>query len=256
MPENQSNKVEVNWDLYDMDHDEYWLPQFPIEDISTTVGGVLSQQGRFGFQDTITMWTQGKIKSISFETMLYARDEDEGVIVLDQQEALEKLAIKDRELGRPPICIWSLGSAQSEICLVEAVDPTIVSTLRNGEPREVRFSITLSRYVPFSQKQIDPTKPVKESFLLVASAAEQSYEGIARRYYGEPMLGDRLRKRNPGYPFAPAVGTIVKVPAKAVVLQEIVEPASHVLSLDDEDAVTAYEVILEERSARTLTEVK
>lgn len=256
MPENQSNKVEVNWDLLDLDHNTYWIPQYPIGDVATTVGGVLSEQPRVGFQDAITNWTRGKSKNISFETVLYALSEAEGDIVKEQQATLEALAVKDSKLGRPPICIFSLGSAISEVVMVESVDPTIVSTLRSGLPREVRFSIVLRKYVPFSQKQIDPTKPVKESFLLVASAAEQSWEAIAKRYYGDPLLGDRLRKRHPAYPFAPAVGAVVKVPAKAIILQEIVEPAAHMLSLTDEAAVDAFERVLEERTARTLVEVR
>lgn len=255
MPE-AKNKIEVNWDLWDMDHEKLWYPQFPIENVSQTVGGQLADQPRFGFQDAITNWTQGRASVITFETMLFSESEEDGESTRKRKKELEALAIKDDDLGRPPICIFSMGQSISEVCIVEAVDPTIVTTLRNGLPREVRFNISLRRYVPFSQKQIDPTAPVKESFLLIASAAEQSYEAIARRYYGDPLLGDRLRKRHPDYPFAPAVGVVVKVPARAIILQEVVEPASHILSLTDDKAVDAFEVILDERSSRTLTVVK
>jgi len=256
MPENESNKVEVNWLLYDMDHNYEWRPQFPIGDVQFSVGGTLSEQPRFGFQDALLNWTHGRSKTVNFTTTLFARDESEGVLVQELLRELEDLSQKDDELGRTPICQFSLGSSISEVCLVEIVDPTVVTTLRNGQPREVRCAITLRKYVPFSQKQIDPTRPVKESFLLVASAAEQSYEAIARRYYGDPMLGDRLRKRHQAYPFAPLVGMVVKVPAKAIVLQEAVEPASHILSLTDADAVDNFERILDDRSARTVSLVK
>ena len=252
----KSKKVEVNWELKDLDHDAKLLPQFPIENVSSTIGGVLSEQARFGFQDAVTNWTRGKSKTISFETTIFARHEDEGPLVQTWVGDIEALAIKDPDLGRPPICLFTLGSTISEVVLVESVDPTVVSTLQSGYPREVRFAMVLRRYVPFSQQQIDPTKPQKESFYLVASQAEQSYEAIARTYYGDPLLGDRLRKRHPDYPFAPVVGKVVRVPSRAVILQEVVEPASHILSLTDTEAVAAFETVLEDRSGRTLTVVK
>lgn len=252
----QSNKIKVNWELKDLDHDAKLLPQFPLENVSSSIGGVLAEQARFGFQDAITNWTRGKSKTITFQTEVFARYEDEGPIVQTWVDDIVALSEPDPDLGRPPICLFTLGNAISETVLVEAVDPTIVSTLETGYPRQVQFSMTLRRYTPFSQSQIDPTRPQKESFLLVASQAEQSYEGIARRYYGDPLLGDRLRKRHPAYPFAPAVGNVVKVPARALILKETVEPAAHMLSLDNADAVAAFETILEDRNARTLTVVR
>jgi hypothetical protein len=255
----QDRKFEVNWSLYDLDHKYEWRPQYPISDVGITVGGNIAEQQRFGFQDSIVNWTSGRSKTISFATVLFAEEDSEegGTLVQELLRELEDLAQKDDKLGRPPICIFTLGSSISEVCLVEAVDPLIVSTLRNtSQPREVRCNITLRKYVPFSQQQIDPTRPAKESFLLVASAAEQSYEAIARRYYGDPLLGDRLRKRHATHPFAPAVGMVVKVPARALILQEVVQPACHILSLIDEDAVESYGTILDDRNARTLSVVR
>ena len=251
-----NNKIQVNWELKDLDHNAKLLPQFPIEDVSVTVGGELVDQGRVGFQDAITNWVRGRSRVVTFQTALFSRHKDEGVFVQAWMDDIIALATKDEELGRPPICLFTLGNALSEVVLVESADPTIVSVLKDGYPQEVRFNITLRRYVPFSQQQIDPTKPQKESFYLIASQAEQSYEAIARRYYGDPLLGDRLRKRHPDYPFAPVVGNVVRVPARSIVLQETVEPASHILSLTDTDAVAAYETVLEDRNLRTLTVVK
>lgn len=256
MADNQGKKFEVNWSLYDMDHKYEWRPQYPIDNVSMPTGGIIAEQQRFGFQDAIVNWTGGRARIFNFATVLFASDEDEGTLVQELLRELEGLAQKDDELGRPPICTFTFGSSISEVCLVETVDPLIVSTLRNGQPREVRCNITLRKYVPFSQQQIDPTRPVKESFLLIASAAEQSYEAIAGRYYGDPLLGDRLRKRHPTHPFAPAVGMVVKVPARAIVLQEVVRPACHILSQTDSDAVESYARILDDRSDRTTVMVK
>lgn len=261
-----SNKVEINWEIRDLDHNVKLLPQFPIENVSFTAGGVLSDQPRVGFQDPITNWTQGKAKVISFDTVIFATSEDQGGLVQTWLDDIVALSERNSDLGRPPICLFTLGNlttggsyngtVYSETVLVESADYIVVTTLRSGTPREVRFSLVLRRYVPFSQNQLDPTTPTKESFHLVASRAERSYEAIAKRYYGDPLLGDRLRKRHPEAPFAPDVGQVVNIPSRFLVMQEAVEPASHILSLTDEDAADAYETILEERNSRTVTVVK
>lgn len=250
-------KVAVDWSFRNLDTDELWRPQFPMPEggVSLTIGGNLVKQNRFGEQDPIIHWTHGQPKDMRFTGMLYARHTGESDDVQDLFDSLKLLAIKDKDLGRPPIVMFTFGSRESEVVLIERVDPTIVSVDKDGFTKEIRFDISMTRYVPFSQSQIDPTKPAKESFYLVASAAEQSYEAIALRRYGNPLLGDRIRKRHPQEPFAPRVGSIVHIPPKSIVLREEVAPSFHALSLTDEDAVDNYDLILSYRNARTLVEV-
>lgn len=255
----QSEKMTVDWQIKNLDRNLILRPQFPIgeDGVSISIGGNLAEQSRFGFQDPITNWTQGKARNFTFSTMLFARSAAEGIDVVDLLGQFEGLAVKDEELGRPPICLFTYGEFLSETVLVESVDPKIKNVMSNGQPQQVELSITLRKYKAFSsQRLIDPSKPAKESLYLVATDAENSYEQIARRFYGDPMLGDRLRKRHPAYPFAPNVGSVVKVPSKSVILQEVVEPSSHILSLDNEDAVFNFENILEDRNNRQLVVIK
>jgi hypothetical protein len=250
-------KVAVDWSFRNLDTDDLFRPQFPMPEdgVSLTIGGVLVKQNRFGEQDPIVHWTHGKPRDMRFSGMLYARHTDESADVEDLFDQLVLLTLKDKDLGRPPIVLFTFGATHSEVVLIESCDPTIRSVDKDGFTKEIGFNISMTKYVPFSQKQIDPTKPAKESFYLVASAAEQSYEAIALSNYGSPLLGDRIRKRHPAEPFAPRVGSIVKVPPKSIALREEVAPAFHALSLTDEDAVDNYELILSYRSARVLVEV-
>jgi hypothetical protein len=261
-------------------------PQFPIEfgeGVTVDIGSQLARQGRFGFQDPVIQWVQGRERSFSFRTTVFSefanvtetqsasvdangidfeftelrpalrqmgRAEKERVTrLLDQ---FERIAVKDETLGRLPILIFSYGDRISQTVLCEAAPQQFKSLHPDGSPQEIEIQITLVKYEPFSQRRIDPTKPVKESFLLVATDAERSYEAIARRYYGDPLLGDRLRKRHPESPLAPTVGAVVRVPARGVMLGETVEPEAHMLSLTDQDAVENFERILAARSARKL----
>lgn len=249
-------KVAIDWSIRNLDTDELIRPQFPMPEdgVRVTIGGNLVKQARFGMQDPIVHWTHGNPRDITFNAVLFTRHKDEADAVMDLYEQIEELAIKYEDLGRPPICLFTFGW-YSEIVLVERIDPNYVSVNDEWAPREIQISFSMTKYVPFSQAKIDPTKPAKESFHLIASQAEQMYEAIALSYYGDPLYGDRIRKRHPQEPFAPRVGSLVKVPPKPIVLRETVEPAFHALSLTDQDAVDNFEEILAYRSARAVTVV-
>jgi hypothetical protein len=250
-------KFPIDWSIIDLDTNQFFFPQLPMSDggVSLNVGSRIVSQERFGEQDSIIHYTGGSTRSFSFSAMLYARNTDESDTVEDLLDDLTQLTEKDEDLGRIHICLFRYGVYLEETVLIDRVDPQIVSVDRNGAIREVRLSISMLRYVPFSQTQIDPTKPTKESFLQVVSQGEQMWEQIARRFYGDPMMGDRLRKRHPQYAFSAPIGAVVKVPAKSVILKEVVQPSFHAFNFTDEDAVANYERILADRNARQVVEV-
>jgi hypothetical protein len=256
-PIQKAAKVAVDWSIRNLDDLELIQPQLPMPEdgIQVNYGGTLVDQARFGEQDPITHWVHGVTKNITFSAVLFTRHIDEAADVEALFDRLVGLTQKDDLLGRPPICVFRYGNFFSETVLVEKADSNIVSVDKDGFAREIRISLSLRKYVPFSQKQIDPTKPAKESFYLIATSVERSYEAIARRRYGDPLLGDRIRKRHPGRAFAPRVGDKVKIPPKAIVLRETIEPSFHALSLTDEAAVENFEMILADRSSRKLIEI-
>jgi hypothetical protein len=177
---------------------------------------------------------------------------DTSADITEAFESMEQLVIVDDDLGRPPICVFTLGSGSilSETCVVTSIDPDIPPVRPDGEPREIVLNITLQRYVPFALTTIDPTKPKKQSYFLVASSGEASYEAIARRFYGNPLAGDRLRKRHPDMPMQPTVGAVVGIPASDIILSEVVEPGFHALSLVNEEALASFQAILDERDSK------
>lgn len=243
------------WSFKNLDTQELLVPPYPVDQngIRFSVGSDIAREPRFGFQDPVTMWTQGRAKTISFSTVLYAADSSESIVA--EFRKFESLAIKDEKLGRAPLVIFNHGTWLSEMCWVESVDPVIpqirpADTSNNAEPRKVELNFNLTRYVPFSQTQVDPTKPSKESYYLIIRSVEQSYEQIARSVYGNPMLGDRLRKRHPDMPMFPTVGAKVSIPSKSIVRREVVQPEFHALSRNDDAAVANFEVILEERNKK------
>jgi hypothetical protein len=245
-----SKKTPANWSIKNLDSGEVLNPDLPVAEggVHISIGGVLVEQPRFGMQDPVIQWVRGKAKVYSFTAVFYSRNRTE--MIKPIFDKYEKLAIEDAKLGRPPICVFTLGAAISEVVLVESADADIPDTRTDGQPREIRVNFVMKKYVPFSQKQIDPTKTQKESFYLVVSATQQSYEEIARQYYGDPMLGDRLRKRHKDAPMHPEVGDVVKVPARTVVGSEVVRPDFHAFNPDDEAAVKNFDRVAAARAAR------
>jgi len=254
---NEGSKVAVDWAIKNLDSLETIRPQLPMPEggITFTHGGTLTDQQRFGEQDPVTHWVHGITNNVTFNAILFTRHAEEADAVKDLHEQIILLTQKDDLLGRPNICHFNFGSAFADTVLIEKVTSNIVSVDNEGRAREIRLSISLRKYVPFSQQQIDPTKPPKESFYLVATEVERSYEALARAHYGDPLLGDRIRKRHPAFPFAPSIGSVVKIPPKAVILREEINPSFHALSLSDEDAVDNFERILAARNARQLVTV-
>jgi hypothetical protein len=247
-----TQKIPIDWSIKNLDTNELILPPYPLGEggLRVTIGANYAEQPRYGQQDPIVQWITGKAKVITFQSIMFTPDTSADIT--EKFEQFEQLVIEDEDLGRPPICVFTLGSGSvlSELCVVTGIDPEIPPIRPDGEPREIMLNFSLLRYVPFSLTTIDPTKPAKQSYFLVASSAEASYEAIAKRFYGDPLLGDRLRKRHPDMPLRPDVGKTVHIPSRDIILSEVVEPAFHALSLEDEEAVENFQNILDERNEK------
>lgn len=247
-----TQKIPIDWSIRNLDSGQLILPPYPLGDegLSATIGANYAEQPRVGFQDPIIQWITGRAKVITFRSVMFTPDSSASITGVFYD--FEELVIVDPHLGRPPICQFTLGSGSvlSEMCVVTSIDPDIPPVRPDGEPREIVLSFSLLRYVPFSLITIDPTKPAKQSYFLVATSAEASYEAIAKRFYGNPLYGDRLRKRHPDMPMQPIVGKKVRIPSRDLLLSETVEPAFHALSLTNEEALNNFQTVLDERNEK------
>lgn len=242
-------KTATDWQLKNLDTGEVFIPPYPVAEQGVKVGGVggvYAEIQRFGM-DPVANWVGSKTRTFTFSTVMFAESSDKDIS--GKLAELEALASPDEALGRPPICVFTYCNTDVMV-LVETVDMTIGTPRDDGTPRLVTLEIGLRRYRPFSQVQIDPTKPAKECYYLVASAAEATYEGIARRYYGSALAGDRLRRRHPDMPMQPDVGAKVKVPPRSMVLREVVSPAFHAHNPADPEAAQAFRDLLDRRAER------
>lgn len=245
----RSTKQRPGWAILDMDTMKPFNPPYPFEDaIKISFGGTISETQIFGMQDPIIQWTCGKAKRFTFSSVLFSEDPTD--VIQGKFEDLTSLSEMDEKLGRPHICILSAGKVFSEMVMLESVDVDIMPLNDDGSPRRINFSLSCVKYRPFSQLQIDPTKPTKECYYLIASSAEASYEALARRFYGNPYAGDRLRKRHPDMPMQPTAGSKIKIPPKSLILKETVQPSFHALNLSDQAAMDNFAGILDHLAER------
>lgn len=254
-------KVTSDWQIRNLDTEELLNPPYPVDDSGVRidgVGGTYSEQPVYGAQDAILQWTAGKLKSFTFSTVLFAEDSESNI--RDKLTQFENLALKNEDLGRPPICILSIGQQIAETVVVEDVGIEITSIMSDkravpksdGYLREVRIDFAIKKYKPFSQKQIDPTKPGKESYYLVVSTPETSYEALGKKFYGKALYGDRIRKRHPEMPMYPEVGSKISIPPRSTILKEVVEPSFHAFDPDNIEATESYEALLKRRAERKI----
>ena len=243
------SKVKTDWNLKNLDTGEILNPPYPVSEEGLRyqgIGGNYQEIQRFGM-DPVSNWVSSKTRTFQFSTVLFA--ETSGDTVEQDFYKLKKLASVDEDLGRPPICVFSYGKF-SVIVLIDDVSVVMKPPRDDGTCRLINLEISMRKYKPFSQVQIDPTSPEKESYYFIVSEAECSYERIARRFYGSALAGDRLRKRHPDMPFAPATGSKVHLPSKSIILREVVEPSCHSLKDDNPEVRSVFQDLLDRRSSR------
>jgi len=242
-----------DWSIRNIDTDELFIPPYDIspDGIKISYGGEYVDIQRFG-TSPVSNWVGTKAQTIQFSSAFFAETEDDDIT--KKFYALVRMTHTSKDLGRPPICNFEYG-AFNLICQLENVDVVIdgimdESIYAPGNPRHITVDITLREYVQFSRTQINPKSLAKESYYLVVSSLEASYEQIAKRFYGSAMAGDRLRKRHPHMPMQPIVGSKVDVPSRSIILKEVVQPDYHAFSFTDMDATESFRLLVDRRSLR------
>ena len=244
----------VDWVITNVDTGESFVGQFPLRaGVTWSSGAEIAALRPHSSQDEIIQWAGGRGETVSFTATFYARNNDENQLVSDLYERLRGLAEKDPQLGRAPVCLFQFAkNFRSLFCLVESVEAVLGQATSTGFPRSIDASVTLRKYTTFRHAVLDPTRPVSDTRTHTVSAAERSYEAIAAREYGNPLLGDRLRKRHPQFPLAPAPGDKLFLPRRSTIVGEAVAPEFHAFSRNRADAQEVVRNAIVARASETL----
>jgi hypothetical protein len=94
----------------------------------------------------------------------------------------------------------------------------------DGTLRSAQFTLSLRRYEKFDLVLTDPNARQHDTFYRAVKQGD-TWESLAKMRYGDALLGDLLRRLNPGAPFL-KVGTTVKLLDPERFRDAVVTPAS------------------------------
>lgn len=205
----------VPWSLVSLDDGTEFIGDFPAENVTENISGVWSVEGTVGLDQPIIQFIRGNADTITMDLRVFAQHQGQGLgasfdaavdlvtgggfadpdNVADRVNQVKSLARKDRVLGRPHVWEISIGSEFSQQVIVNSVSGIRYDSFRakDGSIRGIRCSVTMTRYEPYDVRDLTAqaeslVTPVKEG---------ETYEHIAKRVHGDPLVGEALRRRNP-----------------------------------------------------------
>lgn len=215
------------WTLFNIDSQETIKGQFPHEDMTREVGSSWEEINALTRENPIQQFITGELETCELQAQFFRRDITDDSV----NERIHKLiswtkVIKDER--RPPLLQFAVGdgSAFNETVILKTLSRVTYSQPDFlGGIRQVTFTMLFWRYVPFTlgdQVSIDTR--------FHRTARGQYYESIAAAEYGNPLLGDIIRRSDyqTGKPLL-IPGDIVKLPAIEGIRNQKVAPSSTVL---------------------------
>lgn len=199
--------------------------------------------GGFSRENPLIQWVGGTAQAITFKARFFSEHAFDSTAEekLEQMQLLRKCM---EPMGRPPLLRFFWGSAipGGMECILESLGDIEFDEIRpDGSIRGVTFSPTFKKYTPprlerivISTMERTPVHNVRDG---------ETYEMIAQRQWGDPMLGVALREENPRYPmerWAPkgladlAAGEQIKIYPKRDLEAIPIRAKSHIFREDDQ----------------------
>lgn len=216
--------------------------QFQAEEFTRQIGSLVGEGGGFSRTSPLIQWLGGKLETVTFRTRLFS-EHSQSNTAANKLRILEKLNKSIAPLNRPPLVrfFWGRAIPGGMPCIVEDIGGVVYDDLRpDGTVRGAILSISLKRYTPYIMERAvvspDARTPIYEV------RAGDTYEMIAARKYGDPMLGVPLRQQTVRFPFdlqAPRhyadlePNNIIKLLPKRDLDSVKIKPKSHIFDPDN-----------------------
>lgn len=175
--------------------------QFTPQQFSHNISAEVPEASGFSRSHPLVQWVGGSVESLSFQARLFS-EHSEDFTATEKFELLKLMCNKSHEpLKRPPLARFYWGDAipGGMKCIVQSLGGVNYDEIRpDGSLRGVSLNITLKRYVPFQVTRVT-TSPIARTPTHTVRDGE-TYEMIAYRRWGDPMLGIPLRQQNPRFP--------------------------------------------------------
>lgn len=175
--------------------------QFPLQQGTHNISAEVPDASGFSRSQPLIQWVGGSIETFTFQARLFS-EHSEDYTASEKFELLKLMCNKSHSpLKRPPLSRFYWGDAipGGMKCFVESLGGVNYDEVRpDGSLRGVSLNITLKKYTPFQVTNVT-VSPTDRTPTHIARDGE-TYEMIAYRRWGDPMLGIPLRQQNPRFP--------------------------------------------------------
>lgn len=200
--------------------------QFIVENLDESIGSNLGETTTVGKQKPDLQWLNGETEVVTFDTRLFASNSVKNI--KQQIELLKSFARRNDQLKRSPIFLFTAGTEIGFTCFVRGVKLKYDELRSDGSLRGVICSITLQKIQETVTKdaatslasQIKFAAGVITGVAGIAATIKKlinipggslhtidrtvdvkqgmTFERIAATEYGNALLGDILRRTQPG----------------------------------------------------------
>jgi hypothetical protein len=214
------------WMLVNEDTKETINGQFPDEGNSFDFNSNWGEIRSLNRAHPLLQYLHGQTDNFEVSARFFRRDVTDDTV----ESRLEKLltfARRDQRLGRPPICRFAIGDGSvisAQVLLTKVGNISYSPPDFFGGIRQVTFGLHFYKFSRFSTADEEVTDTRYHR-----TARGQYYELIAQAEYGDPLLGDVIRKQpeQSGKALL-APGDIVKLPSIEGVKNVVVAPTSEI----------------------------
>lgn len=233
--------------------------QFTPQNFVYNLGSKISESSGYGRSNPIIQWVGGTLDTATFQVRLFSAHKND-YTAATKLEQMKLLCIAHEPYLRAPLIrfFWGNSIPGGLKCFVESIGNIVFDELRpDGSIRGVTLNITLKKFTEFKITRI--VQPQLERTPTHVVKSGESYEMIAYRRWGDPMIGVPLRQQNPRFPiqkWAPknlsileANETIKLFPLKELTSKPI-KPESHIFLEDNIQAADNRRYIFSLRSKR------
>jgi len=208
------------WHMINVDSGEEIEGDYEPTDLSENLSNTYQEHFALNRSNPITQFLHGNSDTLSFQARLYASHILSSID--DQLKTIKEWIRRRDDVMRPPIIVFWVGdSTIYQECVIESISDIRYDTLTFfGALRGATMRINLRQYVPF-----DPAGGEPPETRYHRAKAGDYFEMLCYREYGNPDLGDAIRKRNPEKPNL-QVADVVKLPSAEAIRKHRTETTS------------------------------
>ncbi len=206
--------------------------QFHAEGLTEEVGSEYSEKFALNRQTPLTQFVHGKTETLTFTGRLYAARQRipglpfQGEKIDDQLKKLKEWVRRDpaQAIRRPALLSFTSGDGHVgfEKCFIESLSGiTYERPTALGGLRHVTFTVNLRQFTDFELPKfqlpgLGAISGLTNTRFHTASRGDY-YETLTELEYGDPLLGDIIRKQNPDKPNI-QVGDVILLPSSSSVV--------------------------------------